>query len=255
MASKPTLPALLLHTYSSLLRRRAPQIQPQVIQLFGAELRSQSQDVWRRYVEAAPGGIERMSAYHKLQPIPVKAQAGFGQRRWYSVALNKSKIYGFEDVLAILKTPSSSQLLIDVREPHEFSANSIPTAINIPITSHPEALLLTEEEFQDQFGFVKPPLNKEIILFCKAGVRSRAAANIAQQAGYQNVGEYPGSWRDWEHRGGPGTKTPPKPEGRGEPQLPVTETKPVRGKGDSGEEDLGPAGSPPYPKGPMTPRQ
>ena len=72
---------------------------------------------------------------------------------------------------------------------------------------------------------------------------------------YENVGEYRGSWLDWERRGGPGTKTPPKPEGAGEPQLPVTETRPVRGKDDSGEEDLGPQGKVPYPEGSMTPRQ
>ena len=87
-------------------------------------------------------------------------------------------------ILAILETPSNSRLLIDVREPHEYEANSIPTAINLPITSQPDALLLTEEEFQDRFGFAKPPLNKEMVFFCKAGVRSSAAAGIARQAGY-----------------------------------------------------------------------
>lgn len=71
-----------------------------------------------------------------------------------------------------------------MREPYEFEANSIPTAINLPIKSHPDALLLNEEEFQDQFGFAKPPLNKEVVFFCKAGVRSSAAAGIAKQAGY-----------------------------------------------------------------------
>jgi hypothetical protein len=72
---------------------------------------------------------------------------------------------------------------------------------------------------------------------------------------YENVGEYRGSWNDWERRGGPGTKTPPKPEGLGEPTLPVQETKPVQGKGDSGEEDLGQQGGAPVPEGTMTPKQ
>lgn len=157
-------------------------------------------------------------------------------------------------VLSILETPSSSTLLIDVREPHEFAGNTIPTAINIPITSQPDALLLSDEEFQDHFGFAKPPLNKEVVFFCKAGVRSSAAAGIARQAGYENVGEYRGSFLDWERKGGPGTKSPPEVGGKGEPELPVQETKPVRGKGDSGEEDLG-TQKVEYPEGAGTPRQ
>jgi|TARA_R110002003_G_scaffold296_8_gene18670 hypothetical protein len=35
----------------------------------------------------------------------------------------------------------------------------------------------------------------------------------------------------------------------GDAQLPVQETKPVRGKGDSGEEDLGEQGGVPYAEG------
>lgn len=69
---------------------------------------------------------------------------------------------------------------------------------------------------------------------------------------YENVGEYRGSFLDWERRGGPGTKSPPEVDGKGEPKMPVQETRPVHGKGDSGEEDLGPLGKPAYPKGPDT---
>jgi hypothetical protein len=71
---------------------------------------------------------------------------------------------------------------------------------------------------------------------------------------YENVGEYRGSYLDWERRGGPGTKSPPEVNGKGEPKLPVQETKPVQGKGDSGEEDLGPQKAE-YPPGSDTGRQ
>jgi|SRR5690242_15981543 len=138
-------------------------------------------------------------------------------------------------ILDVLENPSDSRLLIDVREPHEFGSNTIPTAINLPITSHPDALLLSADEFQDQFGFAKPPIGKEVVFFCKAGVRSKAAANLARQAGYENVGEYPGSWLEWEKLGGPGTKTPPEAGGVGERTRPVGETSFSAGK-TSGEE-------------------
>lgn len=73
------------------------------------------------------------------------------------------------------------------------------------------------------------------MFFCKAGVRSKAAASLARQAGYENVGEYPGSWLEWEKLGGPGTKTPPEAGGVGERTGPVGETSFAAGK-TSGEE-------------------
>ncbi|KAF2245548.1 Rhodanese-like protein [Trematosphaeria pertusa] len=147
-----------------------------------------------------------------------RVEAGAVQRRWNSFPSDKkSKVYQFEDVLAILENPSDSTVLIDVREPDEFNANAIPTAINVPITSQPDSLLLPAEEFEDRFGFQKPPVNKQIVFYCKAGVRSSAAAQLAKQAGYENVGEYRGSWLDWEKNGGPGTKSAPPPGGKGEP--------------------------------------
>lgn len=148
-----------------------------------------------------------------------RLQAGATQQRWHSAfpSNKRSKVYEFNDVLTIIENPSDSTLLIDVREPSEFSANSIPTSLNIPITSQPDALLLSEEDFQDRFGFAKPPREKMVVFFCKAGVRSSAAAQLAKQAGYENVGEYRGSWLDWERNGGPGTKSPPPAGGRGEP--------------------------------------
>ncbi|KAF2262165.1 Rhodanese-like protein, partial [Lojkania enalia] len=94
------------------------------------------------------------------------------------------------------------RILIDVREPSEYLESAIPTALNIPITSHPDALLLPPDEFQDRFGFEKPPVTKEVVFYCKAGVRSRAAGVLARQAGYERVGEYRGSFLEWVDRGG-----------------------------------------------------
>ncbi|KAF2713149.1 Rhodanese-like protein, partial [Pleomassaria siparia CBS 279.74] len=93
-------------------------------------------------------------------------------------------------------------LLIDVRESHEYKPSHIPTAINIPISSQPDALLLSPEDFEDRFGFEKPDVEREVVFYCKAGVRSRFAADVAKRAGFRSVGEYPGSWVDWVGRGG-----------------------------------------------------
>ena len=71
-------------------------------------------------------------------------------------------------------------------------------------------------------------------------VKGICANNVCVCDRYMNVGEYRGSWLDWQKRGGPGTKTPPEPQGRREPTKPVTETKPTDRTGTSGEEDFGP---------------
>lgn len=92
--------------------------------------------------------------------------------------------------------------ILDVREPHEYAEGFIPTALNLPIQSQPDALFLPADEFQDRFGFVKPPVGKKIVFYCKAGVRSSAAAQLARQVGYEDVVEYRGSWLDWVKQGG-----------------------------------------------------
>ena len=78
----------------------------------------------------------------------------------------------------------------------------------MPIQSQPDSWFLSPDEFRDRYGFDKPhPQDAEVVFYCKAGVRSHAAASMAIQAGYTRVGEYKGSWLDWVGRGG---------EGRGE---------------------------------------
>ena len=101
---------------------------------------------------------------------------------------------------------ADGSVFLDVREPAEYAAGFIPSAINIPISSQPEALFLPSDEFEDRFGFTKPPASKEIVFYCKSGVRSAAAAQLARQGGYEKVGEYKGSWLDWERRGGASSK-------------------------------------------------
>ena len=74
--------------------------------------------------------------------------------------------------------------------------------MNIPITSKPDSFHITAEEFEDRFGFERPAKDQEVVFYCKAGVRSRAAAELAKQAGWNSVAEYSGSWLDWEKNGG-----------------------------------------------------
>lgn len=40
-------------------------------------------------------------------------------------------------------------------------------------------------------------MDREVVFYCKAGIRSRAAARMAWEGGWRGVGEYGGSWVDW----------------------------------------------------------
>jgi rhodanese-related sulfurtransferase len=72
----------------------------------------------------------------------------------------------------------------------------------MPITTSPDALFLSPEDFEERFGFPKPDPDTEVVFYCKAGVRSKASATLAKEAGFRNVGEYRGSYMDWTANGG-----------------------------------------------------
>jgi len=91
----------------------------------------------------------------------------------------------------------------DSREPSELKETGrIPGAINVPVKSAPDSFFLSDDEFEDNYGFPRPSKDSEVVFYCKAGVRSRAAAELAKSAGWKKVGEYPGSWLEWFEKGG-----------------------------------------------------
>ncbi|RDW93544.1 rhodanese-like domain-containing protein [Aspergillus mulundensis] len=169
------------------------------------------------------GGYARPSG---LQSSSKRLQAQCIQRsiRWNSAQSNTDdsappsfRQWGFEDINAHLpsstpntppSTPQKSLILVDVREPAELTRTGIiPSAVAVPLASQPDALFLTPDEFETRFGYPKPGADEgkgDIVFYCLAGVRARAAAQLAVQAGYdaERIGVYEGSWRDWAARGG-----------------------------------------------------
>jgi rhodanese-related sulfurtransferase len=115
-----------------------------------------------------------------------------------------SEHYTFETVKRLTENPDPKRILVDVREPHELqSTGKIPGSHNLPISSAADGFFLTPDEFEERFGWEKPTDDHEVIFYCKAGVRSRAASALAKQANFGGkVGEYPGSWLDWHGKGG-----------------------------------------------------
>lgn len=121
-----------------------------------------------------------------------------------STSAPQSRLYTFSDIQALTQSPDPKRILIDVREPGELkSTGKIPGSYNLPITSAADGFFLPAEEFEERFGWEKPGKDDEVIFYCKAGVRSKAAARLAGQSDFGGkIGEFPGSWKEWESSGG-----------------------------------------------------
>ncbi|KAI1444687.1 Rhodanese-like protein [Annulohypoxylon stygium] len=138
------------------------------------------------------------------QQLPRSTALG---RAWYSSepTTPQSQFWDFEKIKVAIKSSSPRVTLVDVREPDEVSKTGrIPGAVNVPVMSQPDSFNMSAEDFRDRYGFERPSGEGEnqVVFYCKAGVRSRAAVEIARNAGWKNLGEYPGSWNDWVANGG-----------------------------------------------------
>lgn len=94
---------------------------------------------------------------------------------------------------------SSHATIVDVRTTAENEAGSILARrlVHIPHTEVKVELSLSEDEFLEKYGIDKPEKDQTLVLFCQAGVRSEVAANLAEEAGFTDVVNYKGGWKDW----------------------------------------------------------
>lgn len=84
--------------------------------------------------------------------------------------------------------PDILPFVVDVREPREFQRGHVPEAQSIPL---PKIMLNT----------IKLPNDRQIVLVCRSGRRSRRAAYTLQQMGIMNVAILDGGMVAWEAEG------------------------------------------------------
>lgn len=82
------------------------------------------------------------------------------------------------------KFDPGTSTLIDVRETHEFSSGHIPGAVNIPLSKLKQRLK-------------EIPNDKELILYCQSGMRSKQAARIFQKQNFTDVSHLSGGISSW----------------------------------------------------------
>lgn len=80
-------------------------------------------------------------------------------------------------------------LIVDVREPHEYQEFNIGGML-VPLGNIVNFQLDSLEEYRTE----------ELIVHCKAGMRSLQACMVLEQAGFQNVVNLAGGMNDWRQK-------------------------------------------------------
>lgn len=100
------------------------------------------------------------------------------------------QIYGIKNANAaqtVQLLNRENAVVVDVREPKEFSAGHIPNAINLPLSS-----------LKDRLRDLDKYKNKPVIMSCRSGNRSQKGAVILRKHGFPTVYNLSGGLLAWE---------------------------------------------------------
>ncbi|PFH50747.1 hypothetical protein AMATHDRAFT_3710 [Amanita thiersii Skay4041] len=112
-----------------------------------------------------------------------------------------AEIISYNQVKRISRAPTPDTYLIDVREPDEVIQGMIPSAVNLPLSVLADSLYLHHDAFKAKHGFEKPQRDQRVIFYCRSGVRSSTACDVAKRNGYTKILNYKGSWLEWVENG------------------------------------------------------
>ena len=111
--------------------------------------------------------------------ITALAQVDFLNAKLYKDDINSTQAY---------KRQQENALIIDVRTKREFQTLRAKSSINIPVFFEKKGQRVFNQSFlQDIYLNVNKNLNKEIILICRSGSRTKLAANLLAHNGFSNV--------------------------------------------------------------------
>ena len=117
---------------------------------------------------------------------------------FWALAITLGMVFGVQQLQAadgvdVKQAQSMSKqgaLLLDVREPEEYSAIHAPNAKLIPL-GQLNARLQEIAAYKD----------KPIVVMCRSGRRSAQAVSLLQEAGYSQVSNVKGGIQEWEKNG------------------------------------------------------
>ncbi len=95
------------------------------------------------------------------------------------------------DPAAVLEQVGNGAVIVDVREPEEWSAGHIPGAIHVP-----------KSYFESRIEGAVPDREQHVVLYCASGNRSAwAARTLTEDLGYGHVESMTGGFTLWKDRG------------------------------------------------------
>ena len=113
-----------------------------------------------------------------------------------------------DEVLAerpwLLAQPQRNDLVIlDTRTPKEYEQGHLPNAVNwdwmnaVPVGEW--ELMRDADELRDDFAAMGITPEKEIVTYCRSGVRAAHTYVVLRALGFPRVRNYDGSWLEWSH--------------------------------------------------------
>ena len=95
------------------------------------------------------------------------------------------------DPAAVREQVGNGAVIVDVREPEEWSAGHIPGAIHVP-----------KSYFESRIEGAVPERDQHVVLYCASGNRSAwAARTLIEDLGYEHVESMTGGFTLWKDRG------------------------------------------------------
>ena len=114
------------------------------------------------------------------------------------VASAKAEVENLTPEQVAQELESGDAVLVDIREPEERAAASIPGSIHAPRG-------MLEFYADPSLPYHRPEFDREgrIILHCASGGRSALAAKTLKEMGYTNVAHLDGGIKKWSEEGQP----------------------------------------------------
>lgn len=91
-----------------------------------------------------------------------------------------------QDALLEQLQNGENPIILDVRTPREYQQGHVPGAVNLPYQQIGRRLAELQE-FKD----------REVVVYCEVGPRSRVAQSMLQQAGFTDVRHLAGDMAGW----------------------------------------------------------